>query len=490
MTRLVIYASYDTQGIVHDYVISYLKRLKRVADKIIFIADNKAKVEEKQKLNGLVEFCDFAPHGEYDFGSYKRGYQYAAKQGLLEEADELILCNDSCFSVMDFDQMFSEMSQRDCDFWGVTDSLEIQHHLQSYFLVFKKNVFLSSKFQNFLSSITKKNNFCDIVKCYEIPIKSYFEEDGYKSSSYIISSNKCNPTIFPINLLNNKSPLIKKKCFIQKNHNKDGVLKLLLYIKKHYHPCYKDIRNYFSYNFSYYYINFIYNIYFNLQLFPSSFIRKLKRWFYKNKNLWNTCLLGGVDWKNLYRQQNKHNFTVLKKQTDISRIIVGNYSYGDIDVEIAGVGNSKLIIGNYVSIGPNVHFILQSEHFYKGLSTYPFKVMLGLEASEAISKGNIIVEDDVWIGLGSIIGSGVHIGKGAIIGCGSVVVKDVEPYSIVGGNPAKLIKYRFEESIRQKLQNLQLSKLNKEKAIKNIDLLYQQVTQDNIDNLLDEVTHE
>ncbi|MBE6443042.1 MAG: hypothetical protein E7020_00015 [Alphaproteobacteria bacterium] len=250
MTRLVIYASYDTQGIVHDYVISYLKRLKRVADKIIFIADNKAKAEEKQKLNGLVEFCDFAPHGEYDFGSYKRGYQYASKQGLLEEADELILCNDSCFSVMDFDQMFSEMSQRDCDFWGVTDSLEIQHHLQSYFLVFKKNVFTHQKFANWLGAVTHKNDFREIVKTYEVPLKSFLEKLGFKGDAFIRTNNNIGPMSISLTLYRQKAPLLKRKIFVIPNTCSESVRKILRILKKESPTDYYELCKYYKTTFS------------------------------------------------------------------------------------------------------------------------------------------------------------------------------------------------------------------------------------------------
>lgn len=70
---------------------------------------------------------------------------------------------------------------------------------------------------------------------------------------------------------------------------------------------------------------------------------------------------------------------------------------------------------------------------------------------EATSKGDIVVKDDVWIGYGSIILSGVHIGQGAVIAAGSVVSHDVPPYAIVGGVPARLIKYRFSEEMTKKL---------------------------------------
>ena len=150
---------------------------------------------------------------------------------------------------------------------------------------------------------------------------------------------------------------------------------------------------------------------------------------------------------------------------------------------------SELIIGNYCSIGPDVRFIVSSEHPYKGISTYPFKVKMLDYKAEAKSKGDIIVKDDVWIGLGSIILSGVTIHQGAIVAAGSVVTKDVPPYAIVGGNPAKIIKYRFEPNIIEKLVKFDYSKLTKEKIKTLGEKLYTEISEQNIDRLLEEFSN-
>jgi len=189
-----------------------------------------------------------------------------------------------------------------------------------------------------------------------------------------------------------------------------------------------------------------------------------------------------------WRAANAHNETSPQVEFDFDKVTVGKGTYGSLYVLSHSNESAKLQIGNYVSIAPEVRFILASEHPYKGFSTYPFKVKFGLQEREAHSKGDIIVEDDVWIGLGSIICSGVRIGQGAIVAAGSVVVKDVEPYSIVGGNPAKLIKYRFEKTIRKKLLQVDFSKLDRQKIIDNIDLVYTPLTAENIDKILQTLT--
>jgi len=87
--------------------------------------------------------------------------------------------------------------------------------------------------------------------------------------------------------------------------------------------------------------------------------------------------------------------------------------------------------------------------------------------NEKISKGPIIIEDDVWIGSNSVILSGVKIGRGSIIGAGSIVTKDVESYSIVGGNPAKFLRKRFDQKTIDKLEESKWWLWDKEKIIRN-----------------------
>ena len=144
--RLAVFASYDRNGIVHDFVVNYLKKLRAVADTVVFVADNTADEKERAKLNGLADIAIFEPHGEYDFGSYKRGINLAREKGLSDGCDELLLCNDSCFAVAGMEQAFADMSKRECDFWGLSENREVERHLQSFFLVFKRKVFCEPSF--------------------------------------------------------------------------------------------------------------------------------------------------------------------------------------------------------------------------------------------------------------------------------------------------------------------------------------------------------
>ena len=188
-----------------------------------------------------------------------------------------------------------------------------------------------------------------------------------------------------------------------------------------------------------------------------------------------------------WKKNNTHNKTVIGKITNINlyefirmgKISIGKNTYGKINIDYSGGENEKLIIGSYCSISNKANFLLGGEHMYTNLSTYPFNAKLFGEKFEGKSKGPIIVKDDVWIGDRAFILSGVTIGQGAIVAAGSVVVKDIPPYSIVGGNPAKIIKYRFNECIIDKLLEVDYSNLDFDKN--DYEYLYSEIDENNIE---------
>jgi virginiamycin A acetyltransferase len=147
------------------------------------------------------------------------------------------------------------------------------------------------------------------------------------------------------------------------------------------------------------------------------------------------------------------------------QIIVGDYTYYDDPQDVHNFEKNvlylfefmgdKLIIGKFCQIATGVRFIMNgSNHAMNGFSAYPFKVFgdaWSRASLEVISKGDTVIGNDVWIGNGVTIMPGVQIGDGVIIGTNSVVTKDVEPYTIVAGNPAKAIRKRFDDESIQLL---------------------------------------
>ncbi len=153
-----------------------------------------------------------------------------------------------------------------------------------------------------------------------------------------------------------------------------------------------------------------------------------------------------------------NRFCFLKNIITKPQIIVGDYTYYDDPSDVHNFeknvlymfdfSTDKIIIGKFCQIATGVRFITNaSNHSMSGVSTYPFKVF-GKSWSDIPvdikSKGDIVIGNDVWIGNSATIMTGIKIGDGAIIGTNALVTKDVEPYTIVGGNPARVIRKRFD----------------------------------------------
>lgn len=179
--------------------------------------------------------------------------------------------------------------------------------------------------------------------------------------------------------------------------------------------------------------------------------------------------------ENLIYPRKDHESVYLKYVIKNPNIIVGDYTfYNDFVRDPADfeknnvlyhypVNHDRLIIGKFCSIACGAKFIFTSaNHSMKSLSTYPFPIFAdqwGLDwknvADAWDNKGDIVIGNDVWIGYEAVILSGVHIGNGAIIGTRAVVTRDVPPFAVVGGVPAKEIKKRFDEETIAKLQQIE-----------------------------------
>lgn len=184
------------------------------------------------------------------------------------------------------------------------------------------------------------------------------------------------------------------------------------------------------------------------------------------------------------KEEGKKNISFfLSENEKFKKYSIGVGTYGQPRV-LDWNDNTTLKIGNYCSIATNVTILLGGEHQGQWITTYPFKTIsnfnINTDYNEHKSKGDVIIENDVWIGANSTILSGVIVGNGAIIGAGSVVTKDVPDYAIVGGNPAKIIRFRFEKEIIDKLLGIEWWNWNNEKIQRNIDVL----CSENIDDLI------
>lgn len=142
------------------------------------------------------------------------------------------------------------------------------------------------------------------------------------------------------------------------------------------------------------------------------------------------------------------------KNSEYAEYSIGNFSYGL--PQVISVCPAKLKVGKFCSFAEGVVILLASDggHRPDWVTTYPFIQLFEdfqTFSFPPIEKSDVVIGNDVWIGLNALILSGVNIGDGAVVGANSVVTKDVLPYSIVAGNPAKLIKMRFDQATIDKL---------------------------------------
>lgn len=201
----------------------------------------------------------------------------------------------------------------------------------------------------------------------------------------------------------------------------------------------------------------------------------------------------GPDPDIIYPMKDYTKLVFLKNFVKASNIFIGDYTYFDdgrygVDkFEEYNVlynydfSKVKLIIGKFCAIAAETKFIMTGDHKLDAISTYPFPIFQdGWESVYDIKdlpvKGDIIIGNDVWMGYDCLIKNGVTIGDGAIIAARAVVVKDVPPYAIVAGNPAKIVKMRFDDQTIERLLNIawwnwDIDKINKHlKIICNLDV--------------------
>ncbi len=145
---------------------------------------------------------------------------------------------------------------------------------------------------------------------------------------------------------------------------------------------------------------------------------------------------------------------MMKRNPAYSRFDIGDWSYGYPEVFSWGE-EATLKIGKFCSLAEGVKILLGGEHRIDWVTTYPLSIFFDQAdryPGHPHTKGDVIIGNDVWIAMDAMIFSGVEIGDGAVISARSIVTKDVPAYAVVGGNPAEVIRYRFDEQTRVALR--------------------------------------
>lgn len=193
----------------------------------------------------------------------------------------------------------------------------------------------------------------------------------------------------------------------------------------------------------------------------------------------------------IYPRTNDSTICYLKNIITNPNIIVGDFTFyndyvhdpkdfekNNVLYHYPYVNHDRLSIGKFCSIACGAKFLFNSaNHTLNSLSTFPFPIFAeewdeSMPVTDAWdNKGDIVIGNDVWIGYEAVIMAGVHIGDGAIIGTRAVVTKDVPPYTIVGGIPAKKIRSRFDDTTIELLQQLKWWDWDPAKISENLDAI-------------------
>ncbi len=212
--RVCLYAAYDVDGVVDDYVLDYLRELSRHAD-VYYLADGVMSSAELAKLSDLTVGAWAIPHGRYDFGSYSLLASELVGWETIEQYDEMLFANDSCYLLRSLDEVFARMGGKAADWWGLqatkmdfsrseghsapihiaeakrfhTDveawNPHYRTHLSSYLLSFRRPVFTDPGFRRRLEAVVKQEFKDQVILKYEIGISDYLIDAGFDFDTFI-----------------------------------------------------------------------------------------------------------------------------------------------------------------------------------------------------------------------------------------------------------------------------------------------------------------
>lgn len=229
IVNAVIFATYDKNSLISDNVIAYISELKKYNDYIVLVADNAINVKEINKIKNLVDYCCFIRHGEYDFGSYKRGYNFLKKQSFFNNLKNITFCNDSIlYQNKSLKKYFIE--QKKYPFFGLTCNMYAfrirpknrirtkQPHIQSFFFSLNDGIFKTKWFYRFINSVKKQKIRSEIIIKYEVGLSDLIIKHGYELHSfYPPNKNLVDPCGYYLNI---NSPFKDECIFIKKNSSR------------------------------------------------------------------------------------------------------------------------------------------------------------------------------------------------------------------------------------------------------------------------------
>jgi rhamnosyltransferase len=181
VNRVALFAHFDAQNEVKPYVTTLLDGIRPVCDRIVFVSTAQLPGAELEKLHPHADSVMSKDNVGWDFGMWRHALEHTD----LSQCDELVLTNSSILGpVYPLEPIFRRMSDEPCDFWAMTDNFEYRWHLQSYFMVFKRNVVQSEAFRAFFRSVLPYRDKGPVVLSYEVGLTSYLVENGFRPRAF------------------------------------------------------------------------------------------------------------------------------------------------------------------------------------------------------------------------------------------------------------------------------------------------------------------
>ena len=281
--RICLFAGYDVDGIIDDYVVSYIRELSLHSD-VYYLTDCELIPGELEKLNEIVKGAWGIRHKKYDFGSYAILANELVGWSIIEKYDELLLVNDSSYCVQSLKHVFEKMHDHQCDFWGMNltkgmrstlnsptnqfkDPIHVtkvkseflnkfenddvyDFHISSYFLAFRKSVLKNKRFKSVISNASK--NFVDkelLIREYEIGLTRFLINEGYELDSFIDYLYPYHPVYSTKNfdLIADGFPLLKKTLLLNNPLKEKFLLKSMETLRgiitdEFYNPIIKNLK--------------------------------------------------------------------------------------------------------------------------------------------------------------------------------------------------------------------------------------------------------
>ncbi len=368
---VTVFAFFSGNSKLHEYQMYLLKHLNKISDYIVIVGDNTIYETELEKIENLCNTIICNRHGEYDFGSYKIGYNYLIENNILNNDDDLLFINDANYGpVYSFEHIIKHYKKQQCDFYGLSLGKNEQYKaIQSFFYIFKYNVYSSSCFINFINSVKKELSPAWVVYNYEFKLTDLLVNNGFRYSLFIpenfMNKNIIIPTKFSYTLLSKyKYPLIKRK--VLQGSSAENPKKILKYIKKQNIELYNIIinNNIINHTENNEYIN-------DLVTIHNNYKQKLE--IIKNQDKINILFM--VNMASMFPAESLMNLLEKDNKYRIHLYVIP-------DVRFSKEENFRILIDTYNE--------LKSKYSYTKLA-----VSINMDTNEIIEYKNIMLDKDI-----------------------------------------------------------------------------------------------